>query len=545
MTDPESGLPVRCDVLVGGSGAAGLTAALAAAAGGASVLLAERATELGGTTAMSGGRVWVPGNHLPENGADTPDAARRYLRGLFSERFPAMTEAFLDSAPQMARFVEAHSAHRFVACPNYPDYDPSRPGATLGGRCLDMLPINLTNLALPSAPIRTPPGYLPMTHAEWEKWRYPDRYDHKLLDCRLRTGLRTGGVALVAGLLDGVVRAGVRVVTGARLTRVHLGPDGSVRACDLDHGDINHGGRLTSVSVGSVILATGGFDWNGPLRARLLPGPQRATGAPPSNTGDGLRIAEEAGAEITNTGEGWWMPMLAIPGESVDGQPFYRSLIRERGQPRQVMVNAAGQRFVNESRPYNEIGKAMHRRDDRGGYPNDRAYLIFDEGFRRRYPLPGLPPAGPVPGWVAHAVSLNMLAGQIGVDAAGLAITIAGWNRACAAGCDQDFGRGGNAYDRYCGDPEMEPNPNLGPIDQPPYYAVRVLAGTIGTKGGPVTDTDGVVLTLGGDRISGLYAVGNAAAFWTGDGYPAPGATLGVGMTMGWRAGRHAAAAAR
>ena len=131
------------------------------------------------------------------------------------------------------------------------------------------------------------------------------------------------------------------------------------------------------------------------------------------------------------------------------------------------------------------------------------------------------------------------------VDPAGLAITIAGWNRACTAGCDQDFGRGGNAYDRYCGDPEMQPNPNLGPIDQPPYYAVRVLAGTIGTKGGPVTDTDGVVLTRGGDRIGGLYAAGNAAAFWTADGYPAPGATLGVGMTFGWRAGRHAAAAAR
>jgi len=540
MTHPASGMPVSCDVLVAGSGAAGLTAALAAAAGGATVLLAERAHELGGTTAMSGGRVWVPCNHIHQNASDTPDAARSYLRGLFSDRFPEMTEAFVDSAPEMARFVEARSAHRFVACPRYPDYDPSRPGATLGGRCLDMLPVNLTKLALPPAEIRIPPGYLPMTHAEWEKWRYPDRFDQQLLDDRQRLGIRTGGVALVAGLLDGVVRAGVRVVAGTRLTRVHLAPDGSVRACDLDHE-----GSLITVSVSSVILATGGFDWNGPLRAKLLPGPQRATGAPPSNTGDGLRIAEEAGAEIANTGEGWWMPMIGIPGESVDGQPFFRSLIRERGLPRQIMVNAAGRRFVDEARPYNEIGKAMHQRDARGGYPNDRAYLIFDEGYRRRYPLPGLRPAGPVPDWVTHAVSLNVLAGKIGVDAAELAITVSAWNRACATGCDPDFGRGGNAYDRYCGDPATAPNPNLGPIDEAPYYAVRVLAGTIGTKGGPVTDTDGVVLTPRGDRISGLYAAGNAAAAWTADGYPAPGATLGVGMTMGWRAGRHAAAAAR
>jgi 3-oxosteroid 1-dehydrogenase len=525
-----------CDVLVAGSGAAGLTAALAAAVGGADVLLAERADELGGTTALSGGRVWVPGNHLTENAADTPEAARSYLRGLFSERFPEMTEAFVDSAPQMARFVEQHSAHRFVACPHYPDYDPSRPGATLGGRCLDMLPIDLTKLSLPAAPIRVPPGYVPMTHAEWEKWRYPARFDQDLLDERQRLGVRTGGVALVAGLLDGVVRAGVRVVAGTRLTRVHLAPGGSVRGCDLDRG-----GSITPMSVSRVILATGGFDWNEALRSKFLPWPQRASGAPPSNTGDGLRIAEEAGAEICNTAEGWWMPMIGITGETLDGRPFYRSVIRERGLPRQIMVNAAGRRFVNEAQPYNEIGKALHRQEPDGGYPNEPAYLIFDEGYRRRYPLPGLRPGDPVPDWVTRGGSLTGLARKLGVDAAGLATTVGRWNRACAAGRDPDFGRGDSPYDRYCGDPAVAPNPSLGPVDEAPYYAARILAGTIGTKGGPVTDTDGIVLTPGGERIGGLYAVGNAAAFWTADGYPAPGATLGVGMTAGWRAGRHAA----
>ncbi|MGH3319032.1 MAG: FAD-dependent oxidoreductase [Streptosporangiaceae bacterium] len=528
-------LPSTVDVVVAGSGAAGLTAALAAATGGASVLVVERADELGGTTALSGGRVWVPGNHLPENAGDGPDAAGAYLRGLFSDRYPHMTKAFVETAPTMARFVEEHSPHRFVACPNYPDYYPSRPGATLGGRALDMEPIDLTDLTPLVRSIRTPRGYVPMTHAEWEKWRYPQRFDWTLLDDRLRRGIRTGGVALVAALLDGAVSAGVRVATGTRLVRVHLGEDGGVRSADLEHD-----GGTTTLPASSVILATGGFDWNDDLRARAHPGPQAATGAPPSNTGDTLRVAEEVGAEIDNIGEGWWMPMIRVPGETLDGRPFYRSLIRERGAPRQIMVNAAGRRFVDEALPYNEIGKAFHRRDA-GGYPNEVAYLIFDEEFRRSYPLPAVRPDRPLPGWVARADSLAELAAGIAVDGPGLADSVERWNRSCGSGNDTDFGRGSNPYDRYYGDPDTHPNPNLGPIDEPPYYAVRILAGTIGTKGGPVTDEDAGVRTPRGGHIRGLYAVGNASAFWTADGYPGPGATLAVGMTMGYRAGRHAA----
>jgi hypothetical protein len=198
------------------------------------------------------------------------------------------------------------------------------------------------------------------------------------------------------------------------------------------------------------------------------------------------------------------------------------------------MVNAAGRRFVSEARPYNEIGKALHRQDG-------AVHLIFDETYRMRYTLPGIPPDGPVPEWVARGGSVAELAGRIGADRAGLEDTVRRWNQACAGGTDPDFGRGEDAYERFCGDPAVRPNPSLGPIDQPPYYAVEVLAGTIGTKGGPVTDTDGVAVDHDGRPVAGLYAVGNAAAFWTADGYPGPGATLAVGMTMGYRAGRHAA----
>jgi 3-oxosteroid 1-dehydrogenase len=445
----------------------------------------ERAEQLGGTTALSGGRVWVPGNHRQDG--DSPAAAAAYLDGVFSDRYPEMTETFLRTGPEMLRFVERHSTHRFAACP----------------------------------------GYLPLSFAEWDRWRYPDRFDWDLLAERDRAGIRTGGVALVAGLLDGVVRAGAQVRAGVRLAAVRPG-----------QADLSHPEQVTTVGATAVVLATGGFDWDRELRARYHPAAQRASGAPPTNTGDGLRIATDAGASTDNLAEGWWMPMLAIPGETLLGEQFYRSLIRERGLPRQIMVGAAGRRFVNEALPYNEIGKALHRQDG-------PAYLVFDEGYRARYPMPGLARNGAVPGWVACGRTPGELAGRIGVDPTTLARTVRRWNAACAAGADPDFGRGTGAYQRFCGDPGVSPNPSLGPLDQPPYYAAEVLAGTIGTKGGPVTDTDGLVLRGDGRPVTGLYAVGNAAAFWTADGYPGPGATLAIAMTMGYRAGLHAGRAVR
>jgi len=513
-------LPQDIDVLVAGSGAAGLTAALAAAVAGAGVLLVERGEKLGGTSALSGGRVWVPGNHLQHG--DSLAAGAKYLAGLYSGRYPEMTEAVLRSGPEMLRFVEEHSAHRFAACPGYPDYDPGRPGATDGGRALDMMPADTRQLTPLTADILRPPGYLPMSFAEWDRWRYPDQFDWDLLRERDRGGIRTNGMALVAGLLDGVVRAGAAVRTGTRLTAVRDGV-----------AELEHDGQVSPVRVGAVILATGGFDWDQELRLIYQPAAQRASGAPPTNTGDGLRIAADAGAALDNLAEGWWMPMLAIPGETLLGEQFYRSLIRERGLPRQIMVNSAGRRFVSEALPYNEIGKALHRQDG-------PVHLIFDEGYRARYPMPGVPASGPVPDWVAQGRTLGELATRIGASTVALTETVRRWNAACSIGTDPEFGRGEGAYQRFCGDPAITPNPSLGSLDQPPFYAVEVLAGTIGTKGGPVTDTDGQVLRADGSPIPGLYAAGNVAAFWTADGYPGPGATLAAGMTMGYRAGRHA-----
>jgi succinate dehydrogenase/fumarate reductase flavoprotein subunit len=345
-----------------------------------------------------------------------------------------------------------------------------------------------------------------------------------LIERRRKTRVVTGGVALTCALLDGVVRAGASVVTGHRLVDVTIRPEGGLAA----RVERAVGGPVIVVAS-HVVLATGGYDQDVELRRRHLPPALGASGSGPANTGDGLAIAQRLGARLENLDQGWWMPMVAIPGEQVDGVAAFRSLIRERGVPRLIVVDASGYRFVDEAAPYNEIGKAMHRRDA-------AAYLVFDEGFRRRYGLPGMVAGDPVPDWVVSAPTIAELAARLGVDADGLTEQVARWNKACAVGIDDEFGKGTNAYDRYYGDPDQPDNPNLGPLDEPPYHGVRLLSGTIGSKGGPVTDVDGAVLDGRGRPIPGLFAAGNAAAFWTADGYPGPGATLSIAMTFGYRA---------
>jgi 3-oxosteroid 1-dehydrogenase len=240
------------------------------------------------------------------------------------------------------------------------------------------------------------------------------------------------------------------------------------------------------------------------------------------------------------------MPMVQVPGEALGGRPFFRSLVTERGIPRSILVNAAGARFVNESLPYNELVRAFQRPDDRGEFPNARAWLVFDEGFRRRYSLLQVRPGAPVPDWVARGDTPAALAAATGIDGDGLEASVVLWNAMCRHGEDELYGRGESPYDRYYGDPELLPaNPTLGPLDEPPFYAIEVLPGTIGTKGGPRTDPDGRVLRGDQSPVAGLYAAGNAAAGWLANAYPGPGATLGVALAFGRRAGRHAAGARR
>jgi hypothetical protein len=231
--------------------------------------------------------------------------------------------------------------------------------------------------------------------------------------------------------------------------------------------------------------------------------------------------------------------MVMVSGEEVFGNPYPRSLVRERGVPHQIVVNRAGARFVDEASPYHEFVKAMLLESD-GLFPNREAWLVFDEQFRSKYSFPGLEANGPLPAHIATGGTVADLAARLGIEPAAMTATIDRWNRLCDSGRDTDFGRGANHYDRYYGDPELEQNPNLGKIDRPPFFAAQILSGSVGSKGGPVTTKDGQVIDTDGRPRPGWYAVGNASAFWTGDGYPGPGATLGIGMTFANRAGRDA-----
>jgi 3-oxosteroid 1-dehydrogenase len=529
-------LPGSVDVVVAGSGAAGLVAACAAAEAGASVLVAEAGEAFGGTTALSGGRVWAPGNaHGAAAGkADSPEDAWRYIKAACPSADDALVDAFVATAPEMTAWVERATPHRFVLCPDYPDYLQSLPGATLGGRTLDSAPFDTAALGELGPLVLRGPASTPVTHAEWDRWRFAHRFDEDLLAQRDETGIVTGGRALVAALLAACRRAGVALATGTRITG--LRPEGGA--------ELTRDGEPATVAARAVILATGGFEWNAELLAREVPVPVTGLGGPPTNVGDAVGLAAAAGAELIGMAHGWMMPMVQVPGETLQGRPFFRSLVTERGLPRSIIVNAAGERFANESLPYNELVREFQRPGPGGGFPNARAWLVFDEGFRERYALPGVRPDGPVPDWVARADTLAGLASGLGIRGEALERTVAEWNAMSAAGRDERFDRGESPYDRYYGDPALGDKRNFGPLDTPPYYAVEVLPGTIGTKGGPRTDADGRALRPDGSPIGGLYAAGNAAAGWLLDAYPAPGATLGVAMTFGYRAGRHAAGAA-
>lgn len=530
-------LPAETEVLVVGSGAAGLVAALSAATAGARVLVIDAGHRFGGTSALGGGRIWIPVNGTQANRGDSIQAARTYLNQIFDTRYQEMIDAFLLHAPLMKDFVESASSYRFVPCDNYPDYLQHLEGATTGGRALDAEPVALANLVSEAANTLIPPGYLPITHAEWEDWRHPAAFDWELIRRREREGIRTGGPGLVSALLDGAIRAGVTLLAAAELVDLELDDAGAVTGAR-----VRHRGVETTIAVGALVLASGGFDANPELRARLLPAALGASAAAPGNTGVALRIAERHDLATDNLGQGWWMPMMFVPGDTIDGEPFPRALVRERGVPHQIMVNRAGQRFVDESTPYNEFGKAVHRQAEDGSLPNRDPFIVFDEDFRQRYALPGLSATGALPGNMVTAATIGKLAGKIGVDANQLSATIDRWNEFCRDGYDLDFQRGENAYDRYYGDQSLPGNRNLGPVARGPFYAARIYSGTIGSKGGPVTTSHGQVLRYDGTPVSGLYAAGNAAAFWTADGYPGPGATLAVGMTFGHRAGVAAAA---
>ena len=534
-----AGVGEQYDVVVLGTGAAGLTAALAAAQDGARVGLFEKGEFIGGTTALSGAVCWIPNNrHMLEAGLDdSREDALRYLESLSHGLInPELAAAFVDTAPQVIDWLEESTDLTFQLVAGFPDYHPENPGGKPGGgRSLDPGVFSYQELG--------PWGDRVVMHNRNAFGTLIDiplgggaGIPEEVLAYRQEHDMRGGGPALVGALLHELVKLRVEPVTEARAVELQV-VDGCVRGVVFDTPN-----GLVEVSAGAVVLATGGFEWDQQLVRDFLRGPIDVPSSIPTNTGDGLRMAMAAGVALGNMREAWWVPVAFVPGELNYGRQQVYHPQRERHLPGSIVVNRNGHRFTNEATNYNAFGSALHHFDPvRFDYANLPCWLIMDQGFIDRYGFGGSEPGDP--SWLTRFDDLTELAVSTGIDPDGLAATVSRWNTMAAAGRDEDFGRGQSAYDRWNGDHSFSGSPRacLAPLTDAPYYVVELHSGTLGTKGGPKTTVDGQAIDPSGRPIPGLYAAGNAMAGVTGMVYGGAGGTIGPAMTFGYRAGRHAA----
>ena len=532
------------DVIVLGTGAAALVAAIRASAAGASVGLFEKADTVGGTSAWSGGMVWIPVNpHMAELGIeDSREEVLAYLGSLSHGLIDMDLAAVLvDTGPEVVSWLERNTPVRFQIIKDFPDYHPEHPGAKPGGgRSMECPLFPFAELGSWRERVTVGPqlsGNIMMSETSLGRGA-PRGVDPAELERRKLRDERGAGQGLIGPLLKACLDRGIE-------------PRTCMRAVELR----TEGRRVTGVvfetargpvEVGAgrgVVIATGGFEWDQDLVRAFCRGPLVRSASVPTNTGDGLRMAMRVGAALGNMREAWWVPVIDVP---VGGRMAAWQVNGERTRPHCIMVNGRGRRFTNEAANYNALGAAFHAIDVSSfEYPNHPAWMIFDRHYLTRYGLAGFRGESATPGWLTEAPGLAALAAAIGVPADELGQAVARWNEQSARGQDTDFGRGNSAHDRWWGDPAQGPGSaaTLGPLDAPPYYAVRVYAGVLGTKGGPRTDGNGQVLDVDGAPIPGLYAAGNVMASVMGMTYGGAGGTLGPAMVFGYLAGRHAARA--
>jgi 3-oxosteroid 1-dehydrogenase len=524
------------DVVVVGSGASALMAALVASAKGAEVVVLEKSGRFGGSTALSGGQLWIPNNRLQKEAGirDSPEDAFRYVKQLSAGRVSSrLIHSFVENAPTALDFLTKNTPLVPELRDDLPDYHPEWSGASKGGRTIDPGLFDGTKLGPTLPRLRQNPQYhLPggihVTSAEFERLMRGEEIPE--LKGRPATTL-SFGEALVGAMLKGLMDRGVSLLSfhrGVKLTKEH----GTVNGVEVEF----RGRKKVVGARRGVVLAAGGFEWNPRMKRKMLGAPSENSAGCPSNTGDGINMGVEVGGSTALMDEAWWFTLILKPGEE-------RGWLTtsERTLPHSIMVNIQGRRFANEASNYNDLAREMLRMDgttyDR---PNIPAFLVFDSEHRRKYSLVDVPPGNRVPSWVASAASISALAKKLRVNGRNLEEAVRRFNLYASSGSDPDFGRGDSAYDRHWGDPKAK-HPTLGPVSRPPFYAVRVLAGDIGTKGGLQIDPWGRVLDARDKPIPGLFSAGNNAASVMGPGYAASGATLGPCITFGYLAGATAA----
>ncbi|WP_062079191.1 FAD-binding protein [Demequina globuliformis] len=541
------------DLLVAGTGAAAMSAAIAAADEGLSVVVVEGSDKWGGSTGMSGGGCWLPTHPgMKKIGvADSEEDVLTYLDGCVGtadEVGPASSmdrrRAFVRTAPVVHSWLEGHGLE-WKTAKKYPDYYPDLPGGRTGGRTVEPAPFNVKRFGdwWDHARFAMPPG-LPLfagdTYLLARAWSTPSGF--------------VGGARLVFRALGGVV-------TGRRLTG--LGASLSSRLMWIAREEQGTQVRLSTpvtdlviddgVCVGAVVsgpdgerriktrrgvhLGAGGFDHNLQWREKYQGIDVEYSSGNPANLGSAIEIGMRHGAQVALMDDAWWGPSVAPTSSS----PAL-FMVSERSMPHTMIVDQEGNRYVNESTSYVDFGHAML---EHGLERTNHSWMIADARFGRKY-LNNAFLAGKkalfAEGVAVKADTLKELAEKIGVDKETFKATVQRFNRFARTGTDEDFNRGHDAYDNYYGDPTHGPNPNLGEIARGPFIALKVVLGDLGTKGGLLTDEDSRVLDTNGVVIEGLYAAGNCSASVMGRTYPGAGSTLGPALVFGYRAGKHAAA---
>lgn len=546
------------DVIVIGSGSGALVAALRARHHGFNVVVLEKEHQYGGTSAISAGFMWVPNHGLAEDG-DSREKALTYLRSISPDARQERIEAYVDNGPAMLRFLIGKGL-KLEPLAGYPDYFPDAPGAHAGRgvipRAMDGKVLGKHFFTLRQQTVKfklfkrysvevPEGGKLGMRLPGWQftlgrillrywsdiGWRLKTSRDRRL----------TLGNALLGGLRKALDDAGVDVRLGHGLVEL-LRENGRVAGVVVEH----NGERKTIMAKHAVIVGAGGFEQNQAMRDQYFEFPTDSrTSATPrdGNTGAVTLAAMKIGAATELMDQAWWNPTLVMPSIDAVNVEITDPVTYDFSRPHSICVNRLGKRFVNEGSPYDEFGQAMIA-DHRKTGANIPCWIVFDANYRKKFAIGMLWPSIVLPdhkvpenwwdNYFYRADTIQELAAKIGVDAAGLADSVARMNDYARTGKDPEFDRGGNLYDIYSGDPNLKPNPSLGPIDRPPYYAVRIELGDIGTKGGLKADGNGRVLDANDEPIPGLYAVGNASGSAFGNRYPGAGGTVGPSTVYGF-----------